>query len=161
MENLIDSVFSTNADHGISDSLDGKIHAALYAHTDLNANNDAAAINALNAFINTVEAQSGKKIGQADADALIADALAIIAALTVGMAVTWLRQIQTRVASYSSPRAAVSPATAGNAETLINSYPFRDTSSMDRILELRGRGLQCRGHMVRPRLRADDGVRLA
>jgi hypothetical protein len=41
---------------------------------DLNENNDVAAINALQAFINSVEAQRGIHIAEADADALIAAA---------------------------------------------------------------------------------------
>ena len=43
-----------------------------------NENNDKAAINSLQAFINAVEAQSGKKISQEDADNLIAAAQQII-----------------------------------------------------------------------------------
>jgi len=45
---------------------------------DLNQNNDVAAINSLEAFINEVEAQRGKKISDAEADALIALAKQII-----------------------------------------------------------------------------------
>ena len=45
---------------------------------DGNAKNDKAAVNSLEAFINAVEAQRGKKIPEADADDLIAAAQEII-----------------------------------------------------------------------------------
>jgi hypothetical protein len=51
---------------------------------DANPQNDVAAINALQAFINKVEAQRGKKISEADADALIAKAQAIVEELSGG-----------------------------------------------------------------------------
>lgn len=69
---------SLNLQHGISNSLDTKLDAALQALEDINENNDTAAINTLEAFINAVEAQSGNKIPQADADALIFKARKII-----------------------------------------------------------------------------------
>ena len=49
---------------------------------DVNVNNDVAAINALQAFINAVTAQSGNQIPVEKADALIASAQAIIDLLT-------------------------------------------------------------------------------
>jgi hypothetical protein len=49
---------------------------------DINENNDVAAINALHALINAVEAQRGNRISEADADALIAAAQKIIAQLS-------------------------------------------------------------------------------
>ena len=45
--------------------------SALKAIEDINENNDVAAINSLQAFINAVEAQSGKKIPVENADYLI------------------------------------------------------------------------------------------
>ena len=48
----------------------------------MNQNNDVAAINSLEAFINAVEAQRGTKIAEADADDLVAAAQAIIDALS-------------------------------------------------------------------------------
>ena len=45
---------------------------------DLNQNNDGAAINSLEAFINAVKAQIGKSLEDAQADALIDAAQAII-----------------------------------------------------------------------------------
>ena len=56
---------------GIANSLDAKLGAALNALSDLQLNNDAAAINALNAFINAVTGQSFW-IGTSAAAALIA-----------------------------------------------------------------------------------------
>ena len=52
------------------------------AEIDLNENNDVAAVNSLEAFINAVQAQRGNKIPEADADALIAAAQQIIDLLT-------------------------------------------------------------------------------
>ena len=54
----------------------------LRALEDENENNDIAAINTLGAFINAVEAQRGKKIPEAEADALIAAAQEIIELLS-------------------------------------------------------------------------------
>ena len=54
------------------------LDAVVRALDDLNQNNDVAAINSLEAFINEVEAQRGKKISDAEADALIALAKQII-----------------------------------------------------------------------------------
>lgn len=71
-----------NLHQGIENSLDAKLDAAVQALDDINQNNDVAAINTLGAFINAVEAQRGKKITEADADALIAAAQEIIAALS-------------------------------------------------------------------------------
>jgi len=70
-----------NLQQGIDSSLDVKIDTALQAMEDINENNDIAAINALYAFINCVEAQRDKKITSEQADELIAYALAIIDSL--------------------------------------------------------------------------------
>lgn len=71
---LANQMLSLNLQHGISNSLEAKLAAALQVLADDNENNDAAAINALGAFINAVEAQRDKKIPEEDADALIARA---------------------------------------------------------------------------------------
>ncbi len=75
---LIDNVIALDLRNGISTSLDAKLDAVVKALDDVNANNDVAAVNALNAFINAVNAQAGKEISLADADSLIAAAQAII-----------------------------------------------------------------------------------
>ena len=67
---------------GIANSLDAKLAVAVKALEDVNENNDVAAINSLEAFINVVQAQSGNQIPEADADAVIAEALDIIALLS-------------------------------------------------------------------------------
>ncbi len=72
------AVTNINANNGIINSLDAKIDAALNALDDLNANNDGAAINTLQAFINSVEAQSGAQIDPDEADLLISLAQLII-----------------------------------------------------------------------------------
>lgn len=75
---LIDTVETMNLHHGIENSLDAKLDAALNALDDLNENNYVAAINSLNAFINAVEAQRGKKVTNEQADILVDDAQYII-----------------------------------------------------------------------------------
>jgi parallel beta-helix repeat protein len=78
---LIDTVAEMNLQQGIDNSLDAKLDAAFNALDDVNQNNDVAAINSLNAFINAVEAQRGVKITSEQADILIADANYIISQL--------------------------------------------------------------------------------
>lgn len=80
---LMHDVMALNLHHGIANALDSKLDNVLQALEDMNSNNDAAMIGVLNAFINSVEAQSGKKIPEADADALIADAQAIIDSMSM------------------------------------------------------------------------------
>jgi len=74
----IDDVADLNLHQGISNSLSVKFATALKIITDDNPKNDVAGINTLNAFINEVEAQRGKKILEADADILIAAAQQIM-----------------------------------------------------------------------------------
>ncbi len=81
LELLIQQVLALNLQQGIENSLDAKIDAAIQALDDLNANNDVAACNALQAFINAVDAQGGNQITQVDADALIAAVQEIMVAL--------------------------------------------------------------------------------
>ncbi|MHC4159180.1 MAG: FIMAH domain-containing protein, partial [Planctomycetota bacterium] len=81
---LADDVIALNLHEGITNSLMAKLGAALGALEDENENNDAAAINTLEAFINVVEAQRGKKIPEAEADALISAAQEIIDLLSDG-----------------------------------------------------------------------------
>jgi uncharacterized delta-60 repeat protein len=82
IEQLVAEVLALNLQNGISNSLDAKLDAVLRALDDANENNDIAAINALEAFINAVEGQRGDKISTEDADALIATAQEAIAALS-------------------------------------------------------------------------------
>lgn len=81
LEELALQVTALNLQQGIDNSLDAKLEAALSALDDVNANDNVAAINSLEAFINAVEAQRGNKIPEADADDLIAAANEIIALL--------------------------------------------------------------------------------
>ena len=62
----------------IGNSLLVKVDTALEKLLDENEQNDVAAINSLQAFINAVEAQRSKKISEEDADNLIAAAQQII-----------------------------------------------------------------------------------
>jgi hypothetical protein len=77
LANLVGTVMNLNLAKGISNSLDAKLDAALGALDDANENNDGATCNTLDAFINSVEAQSGGKISVGDAATLIGDAQAI------------------------------------------------------------------------------------
>ncbi len=81
---LIAKVVVLNLHNGIENSLDAKLENALKALDDLNTNNDVSAINAIEAFINHVQAQSGDKISVADADDLIYAAINITVALQNG-----------------------------------------------------------------------------
>lgn len=67
---------------GIENSLDAKLDAAINTLNDLNTNNNGAAINTLQAFINAVEAQRGNKITNEQADALTQKAQEIISHLS-------------------------------------------------------------------------------
>jgi predicted CXXCH cytochrome family protein len=82
VQQLINLVTSLNLQSGIENSLDAKLDAAEKALSDLQENNDVAAINALQAFINATEAQRGNHILEADTDAFIAAAQEIIAVLS-------------------------------------------------------------------------------
>lgn len=81
LDDLIDQVIGLNAQGGISNSLDSKLGAVTKAIDDTHEHNDVAALNAMNAFINAVEAQRGTMLTDAEADQLIASAQAVIAAL--------------------------------------------------------------------------------
>ena len=67
-----------NLSNGLETSLDAKLQAAFRALADINENNNVAAINSLQAFINVVEAQRGQELSDADANTVIAAAQAII-----------------------------------------------------------------------------------
>lgn len=75
---LVDLVEAFNLQQGIANNLDAKLSAALNTLNDVNANNNQAAINSLQAFISSVEAQRGNKITNEQANTLIATAQAII-----------------------------------------------------------------------------------
>ena len=82
LDDLAQDIFDLELRPGIENSLISKLNTALGKLEDGNENNDAAAINLLETFINAVEAQRGKKISQADADSLIESAEKIIDLLT-------------------------------------------------------------------------------
>lgn len=75
---LIDLVQTYNLQQGIENSLDAKLGAAYDSLNDLNQNNNAAALNSLQAFINAVNAQRGNQITEEQADILIQKAQEII-----------------------------------------------------------------------------------
>ncbi len=75
---LVEEVIGLGLQQGIENGLLAKLYSAMQALEDDNDNNDAAAINSLEAFINTVEAQRGKKISESEADILVGAAQEII-----------------------------------------------------------------------------------
>jgi len=79
---LVAQVVALNLKQGISNSRDAKRETAGAALDDLRIGNDVAATIALQAFINSVEAQRGSRIPEAEAEALIAKAQEAIALLT-------------------------------------------------------------------------------
>ena len=68
---LITLVGSFNLAQGISNSLDSKLQNALDALNAANAGDRATACNQLSAFINSVQAQSGKQLTRTQANLLI------------------------------------------------------------------------------------------
>jgi hypothetical protein len=78
LEVLAQTVYEMNLQNGISNSFDAKLDAALNALYDAIENDNVAAVNALGAFENTVEAQRGVKITNDQADTLLADSQYII-----------------------------------------------------------------------------------
>ena len=81
LEHLIQDVVVLNLPKGTEQSLMAKLDGAWKKLSDSKPQNDGAAINKLEAFVNNVEAQSGKKIDEDDAEDLVDAAQAIIAAL--------------------------------------------------------------------------------
>lgn len=84
IQQLAADVVAMNLQNGIENSLDSKLDAALSALDDVNANNDKAACNTLQSFINAVEAQRGSMLMDAQADQLIAAAQEIQGLLNCG-----------------------------------------------------------------------------
>lgn len=84
IDKLAAMVSELNSPKGISNNLQAKLDTAAEILGDNNSKNDVAATNALEAFINYVEAQAGKKIPDAEAAALISEASAIITLLSSG-----------------------------------------------------------------------------
>jgi parallel beta-helix repeat protein len=78
---IVDELVELDISVGVSASLDAKVQTALQALSDVNDNNDVAAINALGALINSLHAQAGQGIPEADANDLIDAANQAIALL--------------------------------------------------------------------------------
>ena len=81
LENLVTSVVSYNLAAGIGNSLDSKLQNAIDALDRAQNGDEASAIGILYAFIQSVEAQRGKKLTDAQASELVESAQAIIDAL--------------------------------------------------------------------------------
>jgi hypothetical protein len=82
IQNIIQLVQTYNLQQGIANNLDAKLDTAFGALGDLNENNNQAAINSLQSFINAVNAQRGVKITDQQADNLIQEAQTIINSLS-------------------------------------------------------------------------------
>ena len=83
LSNLISLVEGSDIHNGTKNSLTSSLENALKS---LGKGNTGAAINQLQAFINKVEAQNGKKIDETTADQWIADAQEIIEAIHTSLA---------------------------------------------------------------------------
>jgi hypothetical protein len=81
VENLIVDIETMDLPQNTEKSLKAPLKNTIELVEDSNPNNDGAAINKTEAFINKVEAQRGKKIATEDADALIVKAQEIITAI--------------------------------------------------------------------------------
>lgn len=81
IDGLIGTVENLGLPNGLENALVSKLEGAL---SKFESGNNNAAVGKLNAFINQINAQSGKKIETEDADALIATAQAIIDAINSG-----------------------------------------------------------------------------
>jgi len=75
---LSENVDTMSLQKGVTNSLQVILDTALRLLEDENEHNDSAAINSLQAFINAVNAQRGKKISEEDADYLVTAAQQII-----------------------------------------------------------------------------------
>jgi hypothetical protein len=84
LNDLRSDLESLELDRGVRNALDARLQGALQSLTSDNANTRQDGINKLNAFISYVDAQRGKKIGDADADFLIDAATTIIKLATGG-----------------------------------------------------------------------------
>lgn len=78
LNDLIQQVIDLELHHGFEKSLLAKLDTALQKLQDGNEANDKAAVNSLTAFINAINAQSGNKISEEDANSLITAAQQII-----------------------------------------------------------------------------------
>ncbi len=78
LDELMEDVEDMNLQQGIENGLDAKLENAQQALEAANAGNRQDAINKLEAFINAVEAQRGKKLTNEQADHLVAKAQEII-----------------------------------------------------------------------------------
>jgi hypothetical protein len=86
LADLIDQIEDLDLKQGIENALVSKLDNAIQS---LDRGNDEAALGQLHAFINQVNAQRGKALSEAVADALIAQAQQLIDAINAGAASKW------------------------------------------------------------------------
>jgi hypothetical protein len=84
-EQLADLVMACGLPQGIENGMLQSLDGAIQKLEDDNPNNDLAAIGKLEAFINKVEAQRGKRLSDEQADSLVAAATDIIAEVSVDL----------------------------------------------------------------------------
>jgi hypothetical protein len=78
LQALINFVNDADLQHGIRNSLVSKLTGALNKLNDNNPNNDGAAVNMIEAFLEAVNAQRGKKIPEDVADRMLTEAHTIL-----------------------------------------------------------------------------------
>jgi hypothetical protein len=78
---LIDLLPGLDIPEKLQDQLGQRLLGVVERLEDQNSENDVAAVNKLEAFVNAVEAQRGKQIPEADADALVESVVGVIGAI--------------------------------------------------------------------------------
>jgi hypothetical protein len=81
LEDLVNFIQTLDLQQGISNSLESKIHNVRDSLTAANAANRNDARHKLEAFVNAVNAQKGKKLTEVQADRLLSWAMEILALL--------------------------------------------------------------------------------
>lgn len=75
---LVAKIESLNLQTGVENSLIGRLQAAVNTFRGTDADNDGAGCNAMNGFIDAVEALRGHKISHEAADCIVTDAQSVI-----------------------------------------------------------------------------------
>ena len=78
---IVSALVALNINAGLSNALDSKLQNVLAAVDRANVGDNASAINMLYAFIQSVEAQRGKALSDAEADGLVGNAMTAIGLL--------------------------------------------------------------------------------
>ncbi len=125
-EELAEAVEQLDLPAGLTGALSAKL---LSARSSYESDRYLPALNTMNAFINQVEAKRGKSLTDSQADALVADALAIIASIQFAMAqdaMTAGSTVPGLVPSQREPSTGIAPALGPNAPN-----PFRTETRIE------------------------------